>query len=99
MFQLAVLASGRGSNLQAIINKLHLTKKDIKISCVISNNKIAKALKIAKNYEIPFYLIDENRYNSNEYEEILIKKAQILINLGFIYKLCNIKILMGSHRV
>jgi phosphoribosylglycinamide formyltransferase-1 len=73
MFQLAVLASGRGSNLKAIINKLHLSKNNIKISCVISNKKKAKALKIAKNYEIPFYLIDENRYNNNEYEEILIK--------------------------
>ncbi len=73
MFRLAVLASGRGSNLQAIINKLHLSKNNIKISCVISNKKMAIALEIAKNYEIPFYLIDENRYNNDEYEEMLIK--------------------------
>lgn len=74
-FKLTVLASGRGSNLQSIIDKLHLSKKNIKISCVICNNKEAKALKIAEKYSIPFYLIDENRYNKKEYEEILIKKV------------------------
>lgn len=74
-FKLAVLVSGRGSNLQSIIDKLHLSEKNIKISCVICNNKEAKALKIAEKYSIPFYLIDENRYNKKEYEEILIKKV------------------------
>ncbi|MCF8000281.1 MAG: phosphoribosylglycinamide formyltransferase [Halanaerobiales bacterium] len=92
MFQLAVLASGRGSNLKSIIDKLHLSNKNIKITCVISNKKEAKALKIAKKYKIPFYLIDENRYNEKEYEEKLIKTIN-LYNIDLIVLAGYMKIL------
>jgi len=92
LFQLAVLASGRGSNLKSIIDKLHLSEKNIKIACVISNKKRAKALKIAKKYEIPFYLIDENRYNEKEYEEKLIKTIN-LYNVNLIVLAGYMKIL------
>lgn len=74
MFKLAVLASGRGSNLQSIIDKLHLSEKEIEVSCVISNKKGAQALKRAEKNQIPFYLIDEKIYNNKEdYEQEIIK--------------------------
>jgi len=74
MFKLAVLASGRGSNLQSIIDKLHLSEKEIEVSCVISNKKDAQALKRAEKNQIPFYLIDENIYNNKEdYEQKIIE--------------------------
>lgn len=73
MFNLAVLASGRGTNLQSIIDKLHITDQNIEIKCVISNKKEAYALKRAKKFAIPVYLVDENRYNNKEvYEDKLI---------------------------
>jgi len=70
MFNLVVLASGRGSNLQSIINKIHL-KKDlsIEISCVISDNKDAYALKRASKEDIPFYLVDKSLYSSKKEQE------------------------------
>ena len=46
---IAVLLSGNGSNLKAIINK------GIKVSFVASNNSKALGLNIAKNANIPFY--------------------------------------------
>ena len=46
---IAVLLSGNGSNLKAIIDK------GIKVSFVASNNSKALGLKIAKNANIPFY--------------------------------------------
>jgi phosphoribosylglycinamide formyltransferase-1 len=46
---IAVLLSGNGSNLKAIIDK------GIKVSFVASNNSQALGLKIAKNADIPFY--------------------------------------------
>ena len=46
---IAVLLSGNGSNLKAIIDK------GIKVSFVASNNSKALGLKIAKNTNIPFY--------------------------------------------
>ena len=73
MFNLAVLASGRGTNLQSIIDKLHITDQKIEIKCVISNKKEAYALKRAKKFAIPVYFVDENRYNNKEvYEDKLI---------------------------
>ena len=73
-FKLAVLASGRGTNLQSIIDKLHLSKKPIEINCVISNNKEAYALKRAKNNGINVYLVDENRYNNKkDYQDKVIR--------------------------
>lgn len=75
MFNLAILASGRGSNLQSIIDKLHLNKKiSIEISCVISDNKDAYALKRAKKQDIPFYLVDKSIYNDKKEQEDIIKK-------------------------
>lgn len=74
MFKLAVLASGRGSNLQSIIDKLHLSKEDIKISCVISNNERAHALKRAKENNISFHLVDDQKYvKKGEYEREMIR--------------------------
>ena len=46
---IAVLLSGNGSNLKAIIDK------GIKVSFVVSNNPKALGLKIAKNANIPSY--------------------------------------------
>ena len=46
---IAVLLSGNGSNLKAIIDK------GIKVSFVASNNSKALGLNIAKNANIPFY--------------------------------------------
>ncbi len=77
IFNLAVLASGRGTNLQSIIDKLHLGEKPIEIKCVISNKKEAYALKRAKNCGIQVYLIDENRYNNKkDYEDEVIEAIQ-----------------------
>lgn len=77
VFNLAVLASGRGSNLQSIIDKLHLSEKPIKINIVISNKKEAYALKRAKKAGIKVYLIDENRYNDKKvYEDKIIEVIQ-----------------------
>jgi phosphoribosylglycinamide formyltransferase-1 len=75
MFKLAVLASGRGSNLQSLIDNLHFKKDNsIEIKCVISNNKEAYALKRAQKTKITFYLIDDNMYNNRREHEQQIKK-------------------------
>jgi len=49
-FRIAVLVSGRGSNLEAIIKAIKNKKlKNVKICIVISDNPEAKALKIARD--------------------------------------------------
>ena len=54
---IGVLASGRGSNLQSIIDHIKSGKISAKIGCVISDNKDAFALKRAQREGIPAYYI------------------------------------------
>ncbi len=57
-FKLAVLVSGRGSNLQAIIDSIEQDAPDIQLSIVISNVKDAPALKRAEKHGIETVFID-----------------------------------------
>ena len=63
MHNIAVLLSGNGSNLKAIIDK------GINVSFVASNNSKALGLKIAKNAHIPSY----SWKNISEFEEKVLK--------------------------
>tara|TARA_Y100001935_G_C17070298_1_gene391206 strand:- start:4 stop:546 length:543 start_codon:yes stop_codon:yes gene_type:complete len=79
MYQnIAVLLSGNGSNLKAIIDK------GIKVSFVVSNNSKALGLKIAKNANIPSYTWD----NVSELEKEVLKlineyNVKLLVLAGF----------------
>ena len=75
---IAVLLSGNGSNLKAIIDK------GIKVSFVVSNNSKALGLKIAKNANIPSYTWD----NVSELEKEVLKlineyNIKLLVLAGF----------------
>ena len=61
MFKIAVLVSGNGTNLQAIIDH-YLNNPDIKISLVISNKKDAYALKRANLANIPTMVISKKDF-------------------------------------
>jgi formyltetrahydrofolate-dependent phosphoribosylglycinamide formyltransferase len=50
---IAVFASGRGSNFQAILNAIHGGRLPASISLVVSNNSSAGALEIARAHGIP----------------------------------------------
>ena len=56
MLRVAVLVSGGGTNLQAIIDRIEDgTIKNTEIVMVISNNKNAKALQRAENHHLISY--------------------------------------------
>ena len=59
-FKVAVLISGNGSNLQAIIDEFE-TDKSIEICCVLSNKQDAFGLKRATKAGISNYFIDHNQ--------------------------------------
>ena len=76
--KIAVLLSGNGSNLHAII------KKGINVSFVVSNNPEAPGLKIAEQSNIPTYSWN----NLSELEEhvldlVKIHKIKLLVLAGF----------------
>ena len=60
-FKIAILASGRGSNFQAILNNVKSKNLDVEIDILISDRKSAKALEIAResNVETLYFNIKE----------------------------------------
>jgi len=67
MLKLAVLVSGGGTNLQAIIDSIAERRiTNARIEMVISNNKNAYALKRAENAGIPAKCISPKDYGSRE---------------------------------
>jgi len=77
VFKLAVLVSGRGSNLQAIIDSIEREELNAHISIVISSARDAMALKRAKKHGIKTIFIDPTAYlNSKEYDKVLIEKLK-----------------------
>lgn len=79
--KIAVMISGTGTNLQALIDKIHNKNTGGSIELVISNNKNAYGLVRARNSGIRTAVINKNQYDSAlRYEEALInalEKAEI----------------------
>ena len=77
IFKLAVLVSGRGSNLQAIIDSIDREELDAHLSIVISDIKDAIALERAEKHEIKTVFIDPSTFlNSKEYDKALVLKLK-----------------------
>ena len=71
--KIAVLVSGRGSNLQAIIDAIESGKINGKIEVVISNKEDAYALERAKRHNIEGIFIDSSSYkNKDDYDRAII---------------------------
>lgn len=71
---IAVLASGRGTNLQAIINAARENRINAAIKAVISDNKNAMALKRAEKYNIKAIHLNPKDFSSKkEYEREIIR--------------------------
>ncbi len=72
--KLVVLISGRGSNLQALIDAIDSGYLDAKIVAVLSNNKDAKGLERAQSFDIPIFFVDPKQASTREdYDLSLIK--------------------------
>ena len=78
MNNIGVLVSGGGTNLQAIIDKIHFGSCDAQIRCVISNVPEVYALTRAKNASIPSQVIPHDQFSSrSEFENALIDAMDI----------------------
>lgn len=87
MKQLAIFASGEGSNAQQIINHFH--ESDIKIALIICNNPKANVLKRAEKHNIPVLLIDKATFYNGDtvLKELLNKKIDLIVCAGFLWKI------------
>ena len=74
---IAVLASGEGTNFQVLIDLYKNNKLDIDIKLLISNKENAGCIKRAIKSKIPYFLFPENNYESKEkFEAEIIKKLK-----------------------
>ena len=103
-FKFAVLISGNGTNLQALINKFASDER-IEICCVISNNEKAYGLERARNAGIDDLSIDHNNFLSRkEFEEALIKSLSkynpdLIVLAGFMRILSEVFVNRYSDRL
>ena len=75
ILKIVVLISGRGSNLQAIINKCNKKSTPAKIIAVISNNAKASGLKLKGKFD---KIAIDNKLNKKEFETELQKNLKKL---------------------
>jgi phosphoribosylglycinamide formyltransferase 1 len=77
MLKLGVLISGRGSNLQAIIDACEAGKVPAGVAVVISNNPEAGGLERAKKHNIPAIVVEPKGFkDKNIYELEIVKELK-----------------------
>ena len=89
MISIAVLVSGRGSNLQAIINAIKKGRINGEIKLVLCDNPRAYALQRAKKNNIKIQVVHYKMFSSKEeYEQEIIKhldsnKIDLIVLAGY----------------
>ncbi|MBU3181948.1 phosphoribosylglycinamide formyltransferase [Clostridium psychrophilum] len=87
MLKIAVLVSGSGSNLQAIIDNIESGYLNCSIEAVISDKKDAYGIDRAKSKNIKTYILDRKQYGKNisgEILKILDGKVDLVVLAGFL---------------
>lgn len=75
--KIGVLVSGRGSNLQAIIDAIESGKVEATIAIVISDNKNAYALVRAQKYGLKTLFLDPKEFKKREdYDKRIVEHLQ-----------------------
>ena len=75
---LGVLVSGRGSNLQAIVDAINSERIVAKIGVVISDNPTANALRRVAGLDIPTAVVERKNYaTKQEFEEALAAQLDL----------------------
>ncbi len=86
MLKVGVLASGRGTNLQAIIDACEKKMINARVVAVISDNEKAYALERAKKYGIDAYFVDASDKEKHErkMDEILESHdVELVVGAGY----------------
>lgn len=106
MLKIAVLVSGGGTNLQAIIDGInHNTITNAKIEVVVSNNKGAYALERAKQNNITVECISPKDFESRQlFNEALLERidsyqVDLIVLAGFLVVLPEKMIKVYSNRI
>ena len=89
MLNLGVLASGRGSNFQAIIDEIEKVRINAKIQLLIVDNPDAYAIERAKTHGIEYLVMNPKKYGSKDdfftkiAEELKKRNVGLVVLAGF----------------
>lgn len=101
LLRLGILASGRGSNLQAIIDKCDAGLVSAEVAVVISDKENAYALERAGNHGVPAFYINPGDYETKvEYEGAIVQclqenRVELVVLAGYM-RIVG-KVLLGSY--
>lgn len=99
--KIAVLASGRGSNFQAILDAIKAGKCDASVKVLISDNPEAKAIGRARANGIPVEIVEKKSFPTREAMDDRIKElldrhgAELAVLAGYMRILKGKKLLEG----
>ena len=105
MFKIAVLISGNGSNLEALIDACKKNLISGSIDIVISNNPDAYGIQRAKNHSINYKIVDNNRFKTREdfdralIEELKFSNPDLVVLAGFMRILTPIMIEAFKNKI
>ncbi len=103
--KIAVLVSGRGSNLQAIIDNIEKGTLNAEIAVVISDQADAYALDRARKHKIPAVHVDVKKYETREaydtalVEELKKRKVDLVCLAGFMRVIMPVPIKAFPNRI
>ncbi len=101
---IAVLASGRGSNLQAILDAIENGECAADVKVLITDNPEAQAIERAKSKNIPSEIIDKKAIRDREQFDLEIKKrldnygVQLVVLAGYM-RIIKSKELLDSYKI
>lgn len=100
---IAVLASGRGSNFQAIIDGVKNGEVNADIKVLITDNPNAEAVKKAENAKIPVEIIDKKNFQDKQLFdekilEVLRKNSVELVVLAGYMRIIKSKKLLDAYK-
>ena len=105
MFKIAVLISGYGSNLEALIDACKKNLINGSVEIIISNNPDAYGIERAKNHFINYKIIDNNRFQTREdfdralVEEIQDSNPDLIVLAGFMRILTPVMIEAFKNKI
>lgn len=103
--RVGALASGRGSNLQAIIDASEAGKLDASVVVLVADKKDAYALERARKHSIPPVFVDPKAYGSREaFDQAVISvlkehQVELICLAGFMRVLSPVFIQHFRHRI
>ena len=105
MLSIAVFASGRGSNFQALTEAISKRNIDAKIVVVISNNSDAGALALARSFHIPALHLSQKHFPSKDaFTQAILSAleshgADFIVLAGYMKKIDPAVVLRYRNRI